>query len=60
MTIDIDEPSYIMGIASLTPRVDYSNGTKFDMNLKTLDDLHKPQLDGIGFQDLITTQTGRS
>jgi len=56
MTIDIDEPSYIMGIVSLTPRVDYSNGTKFDMNLKTLDDLHKPALDGIGFQDLITTQ----
>jgi hypothetical protein len=56
MTIDIDEPSYIMGIVSLTPRVDYSNGNKFDVNLKTLDDLHKPQLDGIGFQDLITTQ----
>jgi len=56
MTIDIDEPSYIMGIVSITPRVDYSNGNKFDMNLKTLDDLHKPALDGIGFQDLITTQ----
>ena len=26
------------------------------MNLKNLDEFHKPQLDGIGFQDLITEQ----
>ena len=26
------------------------------MNLKTIDDLHKPALDGIGFQELITEQ----
>ena len=34
-------------------RVDYSQGNTFDVNLKTIDDLHKPQLDEIGFQDLI-------
>lgn len=54
--IKANEPCYIMGIASITPRVDYHQGNKWDTNLKTLDDLHKPQLDGIGFQDLITSQ----
>ena len=54
--IEVEEPSYIMGIISLTPRVCYSQGNKWDVNLKTMDDLHKPALDGIGFQDLITDQ----
>lgn len=54
--IRVDEPSYIMGIISLTPRIDYSQGNKWDTNLKTMDDFHKPQLDEIGFQDLITDQ----
>jgi len=56
MKIKVNEPSYIIGIVSLTPRVDYSQGNKWDMNLKTLNDLHKPALDEIGFQDLITDQ----
>ena len=46
-----DEPGYIICITSLTPRVDYFQGNDWDMYLDTLDDLHKPQLDGIGFQD---------
>lgn len=49
-----DEIMYIMGIISITPRIDYSQGNTWDMNLLTMDDFHKPQLDGIGFQDLIT------
>lgn len=56
VTIKVDEPCYIMGIISLTPRVDYSQGNKWDVNLKTMDDFHKPALDEIGFQDLITDQ----
>lgn len=56
MVIKCHEPCYIMGIASLTPRIDYSQGNKWDVNLKTLDDLHKPDLDQIGFQDLITDE----
>lgn len=56
MVIKIHEPSYIIGIVSITPLIDYSQGNKWDMNLKTLDDLHKPALDAIGFQDLITDQ----
>lgn len=54
--VRVDEPSYIIGIISLTPRCDYSQGNKWDVNLKTLNDLHKPALDEIGFQELITDQ----
>jgi hypothetical protein len=46
-----DEPGYIFCITSLTPRVDYFQGNEWDLYLNTMDDLHKPQLDGIGFQD---------
>lgn len=54
--VKIDEPSYVIGIVSLTPRVDYSQGNKWDVNLRTMADLHQPALDEIGFQDLITDQ----
>lgn len=50
------EPCYVMGIVSLTPRIDYSQGNKWDTTLETLNDFHKPALDGIGYQDLITNQ----
>lgn len=56
MNIKTHEPSYIMGIVSITPRIDYSQGNRWDVNLKTMDDFHKPALDQIGFQDLITDQ----
>jgi hypothetical protein len=54
--IKVSEPSYIIGIASLTPRIDYSQGNKWDVNLKNMNDFHKPALDEIGFQDLTTDQ----
>lgn len=54
--VAVNEPSYIIGIVSLTPRLDYSQGNKWDMNLKSINDLHKPALDEIGFQELITDQ----
>lgn len=54
--VKVDEPSYLMGIASITPRLDYSQGNQWDVNLKTMNDFHKPALDAIGFQDLITEQ----
>jgi hypothetical protein len=54
--IKVSEPSYIVGIVSLTPRVDYSQGNKWDVNLKNMNDFHKPALDEIGFQDLVTDQ----
>lgn len=54
--IKIEEPSYIIGLVSITPRIDYSQGNRFDVDLDTLDDLHKPALDAIGFQDLTTNK----
>lgn len=54
--VKIDEPSYVIGIVSLTPRIDYSQGNKWDTNLKTMADFHQPALDEIGFQDLVTDQ----
>lgn len=55
-----DEPGYIICISSITPRVDYFQGNKWDMELETMDDLHKPQLDGIGFQDRLYKQLNAS
>ena len=49
--VKASEPSYLIGIVSLTPRVDYCQGNDFDTTLETLDDIHKPALDAIGFQD---------
>lgn len=54
VVIKVTEPSYIIGIASITPRVDYSQGNDFDIMLDNLNQIHKPQLDQIGFQDLLT------
>lgn len=50
----VDTAGYIIGIASITPRIYYTQGNDFDLtDIDTLDDLHKPALDGIGFQNLI-------
>lgn len=54
--IKCDEPCYIMGIISLTPRVTYSQGNDWKMNLRNMAELHVPNLDEIGFQDLVTDQ----
>ena len=52
--IRTDEPSYIIGIVSITPRLDYSQGNSWDLTeLDNMGDLHRPQLDGIGFEDLL-------
>lgn len=52
-----DDPCIIMAISSITPRINYYQGNDWYITeLKSLDDLHKPELDGIGFQDLITEQ----
>lgn len=51
IVVKASEPSYLIGIVSLTPRVDYCQGNDFDTTLETLDDIHKPALDAIGFED---------
>lgn len=48
------EPCYVIGIVSITPYTDYYQGNSWDFDLDNLDELHKPQLDGIGWQDLTT------
>lgn len=50
------EPGILMGIVSITPRLTYSQGNKWYTRLETMDDMHKPALDGIGFQELITDE----
>ena len=54
--VKVDEPSYIIGIASITPRIDYSQGNDWDVGLNNMGQLHVPALDGIGFQDLMAEQ----
>lgn len=55
--VRMDEPGYIIGIVSITPRISVSQGNDWDRTeLDSMDDLHKPELDGIGFQDLMAEQ----
>ena len=42
VTIKVTEPCVLIGIVSLTPRIDYSQGNDWAADLKTMDDLHKP------------------
>lgn len=53
----VSEPSYIIGLCAITPMVDYGQGIDWDVvELKTMDDLHKPALDGIGYEDSLNYQ----
>lgn len=56
LKIKCTEPSMIMALGSITPRVDYSQGNKWWTRLHNMDDFHKPTLDAIGFQELITDE----
>lgn len=54
--IKITEPSMIICLGSIVPRVFYSEGNKWWTMIDTMNDLHKPSLDAIGFQDLLTEE----
>lgn len=56
LKIKCTEPSMIMAVGSITPRVDYSQGNKWWTRLQNMDDFHKPTLDAIGFQELIAEE----
>lgn len=56
LKIKCTEPSMIMALGSITPRVDYSQGNKWWTRLESMDDFHKPTLDAIGFQELIAEE----
>lgn len=51
-----EEHGWVMIIVSITPRIDYHQGNQWFMKLGTMDDIHKPQLDSIGFQELLTDE----
>lgn len=52
--VKTDEAAFLMGIVSITPRVVYTQGNEWYMTeLYSMDDLHKPALDGIGYENLI-------
>lgn len=54
VTVKCNEACFIIGIVSLTPRVNYTQGNEWYLtDLLSMDDFHKPALDGIGFQNLI-------
>lgn len=56
LKIKCTEPSMIMALGSITPRIDYSQGNKWWTRLQNMDDFHKPTLDAIGFQELVTEE----
>ena len=56
LKIKCTEPSMVIALGSITPRVDYSQGNKWWTRLQTMDDFHKPTLDAIGFQELIAEE----
>ena len=56
LKIKCTEPSMVMALGSITPRIDYSQGNKWWTRLENMDDFHKPTLDAIGFQELIAEE----
>lgn len=54
--IRCEEPSLIMILGSIVPRVDYSQGNKWWTRIDTMNDFHKPNLDQIGFQELLSQE----
>lgn len=56
LKIKCTEPSMIIAVGSITPRIDYSQGNKWWTRLQNMDDFHKPTLDAIGFQELIAEE----
>lgn len=57
ITVKIDEPGYIIGIVSITPRINYNQGNAWYMTeIDSLADIHVPAMDGIGFQNLLAEQ----
>lgn len=52
--IKSNEMSYIIGIVSLTPRLDVSQGNKWHTDIANMRDYHVPGMDGLGMQNLPT------
>lgn len=55
--IEADEEKLVMVLAKITPRLVYNQGNDWTVNLRNLDDLHKPAFDKIGYQNLLSDQS---
>lgn len=56
ISFSMDEPGLVMAILSITPRIGYTQGNKWFTRRQTMDDAHKPEYDGIGYQPLLTDE----
>lgn len=55
--VKCNEPCVLMVMVSLTPRISYTQGNAWYLTeLDSINDLHQPDFDRIGFQDLMTEQ----
>lgn len=55
--VRVDEAGYVMAVVSITPRIKYGSACKYYMtDVKTFADLHNPNMDNIGFQNLPVRQ----
>lgn len=52
----LEENGWVYALAWITPIISYSQGNKWYTKLETMDDIHKPIFDGIGFQAKTTDQ----
>lgn len=55
--IEADEEKLVMVVAKITPRLVYNQGNDWTVNILNLDMLHKPVLDKIGYQNLLSDQS---
>lgn len=53
IVIRCEEAGLIYGIVRIVPNIIYSQGNDPDDDILTMDDIHQPDLDGIGYQDLL-------
>ena len=51
-----DEHGYLTAYVRIVPRPSYYQGNDWDGNLKNIDQVHKPDLDQIAFEDVITDE----
>lgn len=54
--VKANEWGFCIGIVSITPRIDYSQGNRWFTRLETMDQWHKPAMDAIGFQEMTTDE----
>lgn len=51
-----EDNGIVLGVVWIIPHIDYYQGNKWFTKLETMDDLHKPAFDAIGYQDKTTDQ----